>query len=152
MINLGLAIQAARQEKNLNQEKLAKLVDSSRSTISTLEKTGVGTTKLIDRVAEVLDLTELPMGTRVLRWDVIDQDDVTLALAVAIDILSDAQRTLSTRGVRPSSDAALVDSALGRLLGRTPPAGRVRAPLGASERTPQPRQVKSRERAARRKI
>src|ERR1700754_4564845 len=64
---LGETVRAARIRKNLTQARLAKLAGVSRRHLAALEKGANVSVSILQRVANVLELTEIPLGDLSLR-------------------------------------------------------------------------------------
>src|SRR5689334_24398394 len=59
---LGETVREARIRKNLTQARLAKLAGVSRRHLAALEKGANVSVNILQRVAAVLELTEIPIG------------------------------------------------------------------------------------------
>jgi transcriptional regulator with XRE-family HTH domain len=116
MNTLGVTIREARERKHLSQTSLGKRVGASRATISRLEVTGITSTDLLERIADELELEELPLGSRRLQAGDLSAADLADALRIAIEVLSHILNALERRehvGVSGGVDA--IDTMLARL-------------------------------------
>src|SRR5205085_8727164 len=85
---LGQIIRAARITKGLTQAKLARLAGVSRRHLAALEKGANVSVLVLRKVASVLDLTEIQLGTITLRTTA---DPPTVNVHLLADAIRDAR-------------------------------------------------------------
>lgn len=86
---LGDTVREARIRKGLTQAKLAKLADVSRRHLAALEKGANVSVNILQRVAAVLDLTEIHLGDLSLHAG--DKDRTTVNMPLLTDTIREAR-------------------------------------------------------------
>jgi transcriptional regulator with XRE-family HTH domain len=119
--SLGTLIRLRRQERNLSLERLSKLAKVSRRQLSMIEEGRNFSLSYLVKVANALELTELPLDGLQLRPGPPELDAVVRAAdAVAAAERSLAQAAEITEQLRAASQ--VLDAMVRRLLKPAPPA------------------------------
>jgi transcriptional regulator with XRE-family HTH domain len=133
---LGQTVRDARTKKRLTQDRLAKMAGVSRRHLAALEKGANVSINIVQRVASVLELTEIPLGEVSLRPSDRDGGNVNVPL------LADTIRELRVETGRTQEILARAEGILGGdvnngLLLEFPrmPVRRIEAPAGAAADT-----------------
>src|ERR1700754_4378115 len=103
---LGETVRAARIRKNLTQARLAKLAGVSRRHLAALEKGANVSVSILQRVAAVLDLTEIHLGDLSLRSGDGDRN-------INYPMVSDAIREARAEAGRAQAILARAENLLG---------------------------------------
>ena len=132
--SLGTLLRLRRQERNLSQERLAEMASISRGQVALMEKGENVSLQFLVRVANALELSELPLPGLRLREAPPQLD----AIVLAADAVASVRRVLAElTGQAAANDAQLDDAEtmLGTLLERAvSPAGSTRAITEGAER------------------
>jgi transcriptional regulator with XRE-family HTH domain len=104
---LGQTVRDARLRKRLTQARLAKMAGVSRRHLAALEKGANVSVNILQRVALVLDLTEIPLGEVSLRAGDKDRGNVNVPL------LADTIREARAEAVRAQEILARAEGILG---------------------------------------
>ncbi|HEX2836365.1 MAG TPA: helix-turn-helix domain-containing protein [Thermoanaerobaculia bacterium] len=120
---LGDTVREARIRKGLTQARLAKLAGVSRRHLAALEKGANVSVNILQRVAAVLELTEIPLGDLSLR---AREADRSVNMPLLTDTIREARveaeraqailaRAENLLGAEPSVPGALIDMAFPRM-------------------------------------
>jgi transcriptional regulator with XRE-family HTH domain len=111
---LGDTVRQARIKKNLTQARLAKLAGVSRRHLAALEKGANVSVNILQRVANVLELTEIPLGDISLRSPENDR-------SVNMPLLTDTIREARAGAERAQAILSRAESLLGLRTGGDEP-------------------------------
>lgn len=132
--SLGNLLRLRRQERNLSQERLAEMASISRGQLALMEKGENVSLQFLVKVANALELSELPIDGLRLREAPPELDSIIRAA----DAVATARRALAQMaGQAASSDKQLDDAgnAFGALIERAlSPAGSTRVITEAAQR------------------
>lgn len=132
--SLGNFLRLRRQERNLSQERLAEMASISRGQVALMEKGENVSLQFLVRVANALELSELPLPGLRLREAPPELDSIIRAADAAATV----RRVLAeVAGVAAGKDEQLeaAEKELGALLDRAlSPAGSTRAITEGAER------------------
>jgi len=103
---LGETVRQARIKKNLTQARLAKLAGVSRRHLAALEKGANVSVNILQRVANVLELTEIPLGDLSLRSQENERN-------VNVPLLTDTIREARAEAERAQAILSRAESLLG---------------------------------------
>jgi transcriptional regulator with XRE-family HTH domain len=120
---LGDTVREARIRKGLTQARLAKLAGVSRRHLAALEKGANVSVSILQRVAAVLELTEIPLGDLSLR---AREADRSVNMPLLTDTIREARveaeraqailaRAENLLGAEPSVSGAVLDMAFPRM-------------------------------------
>ncbi len=128
--SLGNFLRLRRQERNLSQERLAEMASISRGQLALMEKGENVSLQFLVRVANALELSELPLPGLRLR----EAPPQLEAIILATEAVSVARKVLAELAGR-SEDLESADKKLRELLDRAvSPAGSTLAITEAAER------------------
>jgi len=119
---LGDTVREARIRKGLTQARLAKLAGVSRRHLAALEKGANVSLSILQRVATVLDLTEINLGTLALRSGDASKPSVNMPL------LTDTIREARAEAERAQAILARAEGLLGAKQGSGPAMVELRFP------------------------